>query len=502
MADLTREGRQEAGFFVPHPDRLQARLRECPPPRQDWLLALVQAAVGGGATRVEVTTDPSLTRLDFDGDLDPDEVKHLWAGLWSAGTSRREFRLRQLAFGVAGALAGGAASVQVGGWAFRSLGALPTLAGPARPRIEVHPRLGWLRKAVGLADAGPTLLEESTGFGYPEIRLNGETVWAGSCEGYPSLRFANSQDPAVLLDDMLRQEHVEVILDPPPDREVSVFVALSRSERGWVRAVCAGVQVGRWADLADLPGVAAQVTVPVLSLDPSDPSAIVALVRRVWLEGLRQVRPARRTDALFPALRWFLRQGDLLPAADAAVRDHLCRVPLVSTVEGMWSLERCRAERPVLHGRTWELESLLEAAGIDYCFRGDLVEGPGVKPSERKRAVTVDFLEAKLDRDPAVLPFGWAEKPPGHLEVDVRARTATLVRAGARDTLSITRVEVDEDEQQGDLKTITTFYLLLGDGRRSFVVRDVEKHYYESLPEPTGRWGVGERVRRLAAALR
>lgn len=493
------------GFFVPHPDRLKTRLRECPPPRQEWLLNLVQAAVTCGATSIEVTTDPSVTRVAFDGDLDPDELEHLWAGLWAPGTSRREFRLQQLAFGVAGALAAGAGSVQVDRWEFRSLGSLPAPAEPPAPgthALVVRAPSGWFRSLFARLDVPPGLVKESTGFGFPEIRLDGETVWSGSCEGFPSFRFTNSTDPAVRLDDMLRREHVEVSLDPPPALEVSVFVALSRADRGWVRLVCAGVQVGRWTDLSDLPGVAAQVTVPVLSRDPIDPAPWLALVRRVWLQGLRQVQPEMRVDRLIPALRWFLRQMDQLPEADAEVRDHLTRVPLVDTAEGVWSLERCRARKPVLPDRSWDLESLLDSGGVDYCFQGDLEVGSGVTPSERKSAVAVDFLEAKLDQNPAVLPFGWREQPPGRLEVDVLARTATLVSGGVRDTLSIQRILVDEEEQQGDLKTITTFYLLLGDGRRSFVVSDVEKHYYESLDEPTGRWGVGARVHRLADSLR
>lgn len=503
MADHESLGPRQGGFLLPDPDRLKARVREFPPPRRKWILALVQAAVAGGATRVDVTTDPSATRLDFDGDLEPHD---LWAGLWGGCASRGEFRLRQLAFGVAGALAAGAGSVQVDGWSFRSLGAAPTPAEPPAPgrhALVVRPRLGWLRQALQLPDAGPELVEAATGFGFPEIRLNGQTVWSGSCEGFPSLRFANSTDPSVLLDDMRRGEHIEVALDPPPDAEVSVFVALNRADRGSVRLVCCGVQVGRWDDLPDLPGVAAQVTAPAMPVDPTrlevvDPRPALELVRRVWRAGLRQVRADMRVDRLIPALRGMLRRGD---AADAEVLDHLATVPLVSTVAGMWSLERCRAERPVLPDRTWELESLLEAAGVDYCFQGDLDGGPGVRPSERKSAIVVDFLHARLDQRPAVVPFGWAEKPPGHLEVDVHARTATLVRAGARDTLSIERVAVDEEEHQGDLKTITTYYLLLGDGQRSFVVCDHEKHYYESLPEPTGRSGVEPLVRRLAESL-
>lgn len=477
------------------------------------LPCLLQVAVLSGATRVDVAVDAAGAELLFDGDL-PEE--DLWSGLQAGCGSREEFRRRQLALGASAALANFAARVEVDGRAYTAVGQPPSpLDPPARGhRLAARWRLGWLRKALaGDEDQAPAAvaLRKRTGQAAPEVWLNGSRVWARSVEGLPSLRFTNSADPAVRLDDMLRVLHAEVV-EVREETEVSVFVALADSGPGSVRVVCAGVQVAEVEDLHDLPGVRAQVTAPVMDLDPcsmapAEMGRWISLVREVWLQGLllETVKPRPNLIDLEPRLKSCYPALGSLTGRDPLERrvlEHLRRKPLIPTVEGLWSLERCQAERPILAGEEFYVEKLLRQEGVDFGFADDLVEGRGVRLSERKRAVEVDFLQANLHARPVVLPFGWAEKPKGHVEIDLEARTATEVRGGERTTLSISRVETESEVQQGDLKEITWFWLLLGDGQRSFVYRDVEKEYYEKLDEPTGRSGVGWRLRELADRLR
>lgn len=475
------------------------------------LPCLLQVAVLSGATRVDVAVDQAGVEFLFDGDL-PEEDP--WSP--SGCGSREDFRRRQLALAFRAALDNFAARVEVDGRAWTAVGRPPSAIDPPTRghRLAVRWRLGWLRKALASEDAEPRAAVEfraRTGHATPEVWLNGSRVWAGSVEGLPSLRFTNSADPAVTLDDMLRVLHAEVVA-VLEETEVSVFVALGDSGPGRVRVVCAGVQVAEVKDLHDLPGVRAQVTAPVMDLDPrtmapTEMGRWLSLVREVWLQGLllEAVKPREDLFDMGPRFKSYYPALSSLKGRDPLERhvlEHLRRKPLVPTVEGLWSLERCEVERPILPGEEFYVEKLLREVGVDFGFADDLVEGRGVRLSERKRAVEVDFLQANLNARPVVIPFGWAEKPKGHVEIDLEARTATEVRGGERKTLSITRVETDSEVQQGDLKEITWYWLLLGDGQRSFVYRDVEKEYYERLDEPTGRSGVEPKVRALVDRLR
>lgn len=447
-------------------------------PRERAVLCLVQAAVLGGATRVDVSTGRLGTEMRFDGEL-PD-VAHLWDGL-DAGTSGREaFRRRQLALGVGGCLARFPSRVEVDGWAFHSRGRRPHRIRP--PGGPLHRIAVW---RLGSPDA--EVVAAHTGFGHPEVRVNGILASSHTCTGLPSLGATNSRDPAVTLDSLKRHLHLEVPLEEGLP-EVSVLMALGEHWPGRLTVVCAGVRVAELTGLAELPGVRGQVTVPFMDLDPatvelSDPRALLPLVQDVWLRGVCLPWPRAYRDRLYAPLRWLLRQENPTPALR-----RLLRVRLVPTVRGLWSLQRCRREKPLLRGRDWEVEPLLEEAGIAYGYRDD--DRTGVNTSARKRAVRAWFLDGESGEIPL---------HQGTLHLDLARCTATEDLQGQRTTLTLDRVETGQEVRCGDTSTTTWHYLLLAEGDRSLVYKDYDRVTAEGGGSCEG---VGEAVARLAHSLR
>lgn len=434
------------------------------------LLTLLQAAAEGGATRVDVALTAAGAELRFDGALP------------------HGARLRQ---GVDEALDAGARRVEVDAQVYTLRGAPPTPTGravAAGHRIAIV-RGFWQTVFGRSVEADVKLLKERCGYQHPDICVNGESLYAESCEGAPSLHFATSSEPVLTLEKHRRYQSLDVDL-PPPGFPVGIFVALADWGPGRIRYLCSGVLVDR-KEFPDMPGVRALVSSPHKGPGPD----LDRLVRQVWLEGLLHLETDRRKVLLWPLRHW-LEHPPRAGSAEEAVFRRLSGLPLLSAAQGCVSLDFARSRKVYLHEGNFEAEAVLEAAGLPYAYAGDLHEGPGVRPSERKRALGVDFGRCAG----LVLPL--ADGKGGLVKFDPAARTATLVTADATRTLHYSRVEKDEKEQRGDLKIITWFWLLVADEREAWTFEDVEKEYYEQLPEPTGRWGVRAPWESLYATLR
>ena len=453
--------------------------------RAQHILSLIRALALHGSSTIEVQLGALRTVLEYDTPLDP-KLMAQWRGDHGGDP---------LAHALTEVLDTGAIGIACQGWIFSRTGtAPPSSHSAAANRLIV--RYPWW-KAV-LRETPQTtveLLKRHGVFYHPSVKVDGQFIFGDGAQGWPRFHFATSQDARLLAPGLHSRRAVAVAYDGP---EVGVFICLDDSECGCARFICGGVLIEERA-LPTAPGVNALVSVPYAERHHLDP--FETLLRRVWLKALGE--PWMRNDyqALDPvsnAFVWLLRHEPNTTPEESEALARLRKWKFISTLKGKRSLEQCGRVVVLQREDDYNTEKILRAAGIEFIYAADLDPKVTVKPLERRMAIGADWLSAEIDGSRVRLPIdgGW-------VELDLDTRSAVEKRHGQTVRFKISRVGLESREHEGDLRTRTTFWLLVSDGGNTRVYTDCDYDVFYQYNDPAGERGeeVAPRVYRIYRAL-
>lgn len=476
--------------------------------REAYVLDFVETAYLCGATRIDFTIDETALVMEFDGNFRPlNELPTLFTRPVEGA------HLRPLARGIAGALKYGAAWVEVCGYRFARNRREPELQtqttarhclrlerypwyrrilqAPSRPQVRPMPRYG-VKRAHDWPTREVICLEEWAGFRQPDLYVNGEWLYRVGQEGYPSFTFA-SQPELLTCDEYQRDLHRDVVVEwsGPPICVTGVLTDWN----GTINLVRNHIVFSQHKDL--LPHVSLMVSCSEFEcVDSSLVRDSLALARRVWLQALVELAlPAFErayVGRIWPGLKLLLSLPQRTSEEQRCL-DRLSEQAIFSSAAGSLSLNEARHLGLFLLSGPGESEAVLNLAGVATAYADELDDNKIVKLRHKQQAIAADFAQARIGEGNARV----ALYPEGRLEFDFPRCEALETTATGLRRLDLGRLQHNEllvETSQGDLKETTHFYWLLSDGHTEFTYRDREVRYYESLPEPTGRQGVGRQL--------